>query len=313
MVLPFMVLPFMVLPFMVLPFMVLPFQLGELSIWREIHKGQLNWQNDDWQNDDWQNDGGQGERTMNEVEIVAGWLKDARRAVAFTGAGISTESGVPDFRSPGGVWSKSQPVVFDEFLASETARLEYWRQKSVAHQDFMQASPNAGHRTLAAWQASGRLRAVITQNIDGLHPLAGNTDVVELHGTARYIACLQCRQRYDADPLVRQFLGTQQIPPCPACGGIMKHATISFGQVLDERVLERATQLASEADLLLAMGSSLVVYPAAALPGIARNHGARLVIINREATPHDSRADLVIRDSIGKTLVEINRCLNAQP
>jgi len=183
----------------------------------------------------------------------------------------------------------------------------------VAHQDFVQATPNPGHRTLAAWQASGRLRAVITQNIDGLHQLAGSTDVVELHGTALFIACLQCHERYDADPLVRQFLDTQQIPPCLACGGVLKHATISFGQALDGRVLDRATQLAREADLLLAMGSSLVVYPAAALPELAREHGARLVIINRDATLLDSRADLVIRNSIGQTLVEIDRCMNGQP
>ncbi|MCL4201501.1 MAG: NAD-dependent deacylase [Pirellulaceae bacterium] len=250
---------------------------------------------------------------MNKMEIAASWLKEARRAVAFTGAGISTESGVPDFRSPGGVWSKSQPVYFDDFLASEAARLEYWRQKSVAHQDFVQATPNPGHRTLAAWQASGRLRAVITQNIDGLHQLAGSTDVVELHGTALFIACLQCGERYEADPLVRQFLDTQQVPPCPACGGILKHATISFGQALDGRVLDRATQLVREADLLLAMGSSLVVYPAAALPELAREHGARLVIINRDATLLDSRADLVIRNSIGQALVEIDHCMNGQP
>jgi NAD-dependent deacetylase len=220
---------------------------------------------------------------MQQLEQVARWLKDSRHAVAFTGAGISTESGIPDFRSPGGIWSKSQPVYFDDFLASEEARFEYWRQKSITHQDFIRSSPNAGHRTLAAWQAAGTLRAVITQNIDGLHQVAGSTDVVELHGTARFIACLRCERRCDADPLVREFLETQRIPSCQVCGGLMKHATISFGQALDQQVLQRAMLLASQTDLLLAIGSSLVVYPAASLPDLARQHGARLVIINRDA------------------------------
>lgn len=250
---------------------------------------------------------------MQQLEQVARWLKDSRHAVAFTGAGISTESGIPDFRSPGGIWSKSQPVYFDEFVASEEARFEYWRQKSIAHQDFIRSSPNTGHRTLAAWQAAGTLRAVITQNIDGLHQLAGSTDVVELHGTARFIACLSCGHRSDADPLVREFLGTQNIPACPFCGGLMKHATISFGQALDQQVLQRAMLLASQTDLLLAIGSSLVVYPAASLPDLARQHGARLVIINRDATPYDKIADLVIQEGIGSTLSEINRCLETLP
>jgi NAD-dependent deacetylase len=250
---------------------------------------------------------------MKQLETVARWLKDSQHAVAFTGAGISTESGIPDFRSPGGIWSQSQPVYFDEFLASEEARLEYWRQKSMAHQDFIRSSPNAGHLTLAAWQAAGTLHAVITQNIDGLHQLAGSTDVVELHGTARFIACLSCGHHRDADPLVREFLETQKIPACPSCGGLMKHATISFGQPLDQPVLQHAMQLASQTDLLLAIGSSLVVYPAASLPDLARRHGARLVIINRDATPYDKVADLVLREGIGATLTEIDHCLETLP
>jgi NAD-dependent deacetylase len=250
---------------------------------------------------------------MKQTQRVARWLKQSSSAVAFTGAGVSTESGIPDFRSPGGIWSQSQPVYFDDFLAREDARFEYWRQKSAAHQDFTQASPNAGHRVLAAWQAAGRLRAVITQNIDGLHQLAGSTGVIELHGTARSIACLSCHRRYDADPLVRQFLETKIVPACQACGGLMKHATISFGQALDQQVLAHAMQRASEADLMLAIGSSLLVHPAASLPGIARDHGARLVIINRDPTPCDSSADLVIRDAIGTALTEIDHCLETLP
>ncbi len=247
---------------------------------------------------------------MNEHERIATWLKDAKSAVAFTGAGISTESGIPDFRSPGGIWSKSKPVYYDEFLASAAARYEYWRQKSISHQDFSTGQPNAGHLNLAKWQQTGRLKAVITQNIDGLHQDAGSQDVVELHGTARYVSCQECRQRFDADPLVKQFLETDQVPACPACSGIMKHATISFGQMLDPAVLERATELSGEADLFFAMGSSLVVQPAAALPPLAKRNAARLVIINRDPTDQDSLADVVIHASIGETLTAIDRCLS---
>jgi NAD-dependent deacetylase len=248
---------------------------------------------------------------MNKHEIIATWLQESSKAVAFTGAGISTESGIPDFRSPGGVWSRSQPVYFDDFLRSAEARFEYWRQKAASHHDFARAKPNEGHRTLADWQVAGRLRALITQNIDGLHQEAGSSDVLELHGTARFVACLDCGQRSPADPLVRQFLDEQQVPDCSNCGGRLKHATISFGQSLDEQVLARATQLAAEADLLLAMGSSLVVYPAAMLPQLALRSGARLVIINREPTEQDASADAVIHASIGPTLAAIARCLVA--
>ena len=146
---------------------------------------------------------------------VASWLADARQAVAFTGAGISTESGIPDFRSPGGVWEKYQPVYYDDFLARAEARQEYWRQKSEAHRAFADASPNVGHQVLAGWETSGTLRAVITQNIDGLHQLAGSRDVLELHGTAREVMCIDCDERYDVEPLVQQFLETDRVPPCP--------------------------------------------------------------------------------------------------
>ena len=210
---------------------------------------------------------------MDAHATVAGWLKESERAVALTGAGISTESGIPDFRSPGGIWSQAQPVYFDAFLARAEARAEYWRQKAAAHGDFARASPNAGHRVLAAWQSAGRLRAVVTQNIDELHQRAGSTDVVELHGTACWVACLDCHERYPAEPYVQQYVTQQRVPPCPNCGGRLKHATISFGQQLDEQVLARAMQLAAAADLLLAIGSSLVVHPAASLPALAKHAG----------------------------------------
>jgi NAD-dependent deacetylase len=237
--------------------------------------------------------------------LLADWLKSAPRAVAFTGAGISTESGIPDFRSPGGVWSQSQPVWFDDFLRSAAARQEYWRQKSITHFEFERAKPNAGHCVLAEWQGEGRIRSVITQNIDGLHQAADSRDVLELHGTARMVRCLTCEAEFPADPWVRKFLDTKAVPDCPKCGGLLKHATISFGQALDERTLIAAQEMCSECGLFLAIGSSLVVHPAAALPALAKECGARLVIINRDPTPLDGLADLVIREPIGATLTRV--------
>lgn len=244
-----------------------------------------------------------------ELRRLAELLAAAERAVAFTGAGISTESGIPDFRSPGGVWATNQPVYFDEFVASEEARHEYWRQKSLTHREFIESPPNAGHLTLAKWEAAGRLRAVITQNIDGLHQVAGSQKVLELHGSARFVSCLDCGARDDADPWVKIFLETNRPPCCPKCGGLLKHATISFGQMLPAAVLQDSIQLAKQADLFLAMGSSLVVEPAASLPRIAKQRGSRLVIINRDPTPQDDLADIVIHDSIGPTLQRVNELL----
>jgi NAD-dependent deacetylase len=241
-------------------------------------------------------------------QTVAQWLFEADCAVAFTGAGASTESGIPDFRSPGGVWTKYRTVYFDEFLASAEARHEYWRQKSEAHADFAKAKPNRGHQALARWESLGRLAGVITQNIDGLHQRAGSRHVLELHGTALEISCLDCRQRYDAGPMVEQFLARQAVPECPACGSsLMKHATISFGQALAPNVLQTAYAWAKRSRLFMAIGSSLVVEPAASLPRKAKEYGARLVIINRDPTPQDALADLVIRRPIGETLADIDR------
>ena len=191
---------------------------------------------------------------MDAYQQVAQWLRTSEHVVAFTGAGISTESGIPDFRSPGGIWATSTPVYFDDFVASAESRLEYWRQKSVAHRDFAGSQPNAGHRVLADWEERGLLQGVVTQNIDGLHQLAGSSQVIELHGTARQIACLQCEERYDAEEMVAQFLAAQQVPDCPGCGGMVKHATISFGQSLIPSVLEHAITLAERADLFMVMG-----------------------------------------------------------
>ena len=246
---------------------------------------------------------------MTEIEQLAAWLGAARHAVAFTGAGISTESGIPDFRSPGGIWSKSRPVPYDQFVRSAAARHEYWRQKSIAHRDFASSGPNVGHGVLAEWEASGRIDAVLTQNIDGLHQIAGSRRVVELHGTARRVACLRCKADVDADAMVEQFLSTDRVPTCGACGGLLKHATISFGQSLDPGVLDEAVQRSRGADLFLAIGSSLVVQPAASLPRIASEARAKLVIINRDPTPLDAIANAVLHAPIGRTLTAVARCL----
>ena len=220
----------------------------------------------------------------------------------LTGAGISTESGIPDFRSPGGVWAKYQPVLFADFLSSAAARGEYWRQKSEGHPDFVAARPNVGHSILAAWEQRNVIRGVITQNIDGLHQRAGNNNVLELHGTAREVACLGCQFRAAADPYVTEFISTQTVPSCPRCGGLLKHATISFGQQLSVEVLTEADRWCRAADVVLALGSSLTVSPAADLPRIAVGCGAKLVIINRTETPLDEIAAVVVREDLGKTL-----------
>jgi NAD-dependent protein deacetylase/lipoamidase len=236
---------------------------------------------------------------------VARWLASSRTAVALTGAGISTESGIPDFRSPGGVWSKYRTVYFDEFLESASARHEYWQQKSESHGHFASAEPNVGHRVLAQWEAVGRIRGIITQNIDELHQRAGSRQVLELHGTARRAACLDCGASFEVDPFVAQFLADDRVPTCPRCDGRIKHATISFGQTLPMNALTEAASWSREADLMLVVGTSLVVMPAADLPLKAKQRGARLVIINRDPTPLDYMSDAIIRGSIGKTLKEI--------
>lgn len=236
---------------------------------------------------------------------IVAWLAESTSAVAFTGAGISTESGIPDFRSPGGVWAKNEPVYYDDFMRFADSRYEYWRQKAEAHRDFADASPNVTHEMLARWERQGALRGVVTQNIDGLHQAAGSQSVLELHGTAREIACLDCDWRGPADPWVQNFLAEDQVPPCPECAGRLKHATISFGQSLPREVLQTAMNWSSECDLFFAMGSSLVVEPAASLPRLASDQGARLVILNRDETPLDSCASLIVNVPLGELFAAI--------
>lgn len=247
--------------------------------------------------------------TTTTIERIAAWLREAKQAVVFTGAGMSTESGIPDFRSPGGVWSRNQPVYYQDFLSSAAARHEYWRQKAEAADDFLRARPNPGHDTIARWEAEGRIAGVITQNIDGLHQQAGSRRVLEVHGTARWIECVDCQNRFEPLPLIEAFRASQTVPPCPGCGGRLKSATISFGQGMPVEVMEESVQLAEASDLFLAIGSSLVVFPAAELPQIAKRAGARLVIINRDPTDQDRSAAAVVREPIGTVLPQIDSAL----
>ncbi len=246
---------------------------------------------------------------MNDIERIASWLREASRTVVFTGAGISTESGIPDFRSPGGVWAKNDPVYFDDFVRSQNSRNEYWRQKAEAHREFHVAQPNVAHRAVARWERAGRLRGIITQNIDGLHQDGGAEHVLELHGTARFVSCLECEQRFGADEWVEVYRRTQVAPDCPKCAGPLKHATISFGQTLPVSVLMEAQRWSNDAELFIVMGSSLVVHPAASLPMIAKRSGARLAILNRDETPLDHMADVLVSTALGQTVTAIDEAL----
>lgn len=242
---------------------------------------------------------------MDAISNLAELLRGAQRAVAFTGAGISTESGVPDFRSPGGVWTKHRPVMFDEFLRSREARARYWKFRMEAYRDFAAAAPNVGHMALARLEESNRIRAVITQNIDGLHQIAGSRRVIELHGTARIVGCLGCLQEWSPEEIHARVERGDDAPDCEDCGAPLKAKTISFGQAMPVEAMRECEQLAEECDLFLAIGSSLVVEPAASLPRRAAMCGAPLVIINRDETPLDNLASIVIRASIGEVMTNV--------
>jgi NAD-dependent deacetylase len=248
-----------------------------------------------------------------DLQRIADWLGQAERCVVFTGAGVSTESGIPDFRSPGGVWSRTKPILFEDYCRDPQAQLEYWRQRAETHVQFADAQPNKAHQAFARWETQERIRGVVTQNIDGLHQLAGSRHVLELHGTARKVGCLECGALYDATAMLEQFQQTQTVPRCARCGGLTKHATISFGQALSADVLREAIRWSREADLFFAIGSSLLVTPAADLPFLAKESGARLIIINREATPLDSLADVVLHCAIGSCMESVDLLMSASP
>ena len=232
-------------------------------------------------------------------------LDEAERVVVFTGAGISTESGIPDFRSPGtGLWNKVKPIEFQDFMASEEVRQESWRRRFTGDRSMEGAQPNNGHKAIAKLVAEGKVTAVITQNVDNLFQDAGIPDeqVVELHGNASYAKCLSCGARYEMADLEAQFNDLGRVAPCSRCGGIVKSATISFGQAMPEDAMRRAQHFTQSCDLMLTTGSTLIVYPAAGFPEYAKRLGARLVILNREATPLDGIADLVVHGEIGPVL-----------
>jgi NAD-dependent deacetylase len=231
-------------------------------------------------------------------------IDSAQAILPFTGAGISTECGIPDFRSPGGPWTKNQPIPFDAFITSGEMRNEAWRRRFVMEESFANAKPGRGHRALASLYHAGKVRALVTQNIDSLHQASGFSpaDVVELHGNTTYALCLNCGHRYELSWVRQKFEAASEHAPDCACGGYIKTATISFGQAMPADAMRRAEELTRCCDLFLAVGSSLVVWPAAGFPLMAKRNGAALVIINREPTEFDALADLVVRHDIGDVL-----------
>jgi NAD-dependent deacetylase len=239
-----------------------------------------------------------------DISRLRDLIEGAQRIVPFTGAGISTECGIPDFRSPGGLWTKNQPIPFDAFMESREMRDEAWRRRFAMEESFVKAKPGRGHRALASLYRAGKVPGLVTQNIDNLHQASGIAadDVVELHGNTTYALCLDCGERYELAWVRKKFETAGQHAPDCACGGHIKTATVSFGQAMPAAAMERAEQLTKRCDLFLAIGSSLVVWPAAGFPLMAKRNGAALVIINREPTEFDDIADLVLQDDIGDVL-----------
>jgi NAD-dependent deacetylase len=240
-------------------------------------------------------------------EELKRFIQKSKRAVVFTGAGVSTESGIPDFRSPGGYWSKNRVIYFDEFVRSRDARVEAWTRLFEGRTMLKSATPNAGHRAIARLVERGKVSDVVTQNIDGLHQASGvpAAQVIEVHGNATYAKCLSCGLRHEFDEIEPVFKATREPPACKLCGGVVKSATISFGQAMPEEEMERAMEAALACDLMLAIGSSLVVYPAAGIPIAAKRNGAKLVILNRDPTELDAIADLVVNAEIGPTMAKV--------
>jgi NAD-dependent deacetylase len=239
-----------------------------------------------------------------DIDRLAALLRASRYPVVFTGAGISTESGIPDFRGPNGIWKQIKPIHFREFISSPELRREAWRRRFSNADGWVGAQPNAGHLAVAELVRQHRVRSVITQNVDNLHQNSGvpADQVIELHGNSTYAHCLDCRVRVELTDLEAEFKATGDVGPCKRCGGIIKSATISFGQGMPAREVQRAETEATACDLMLVLGSSLSVFPAADIPVLAKHNGAQLVIINAEPTPMDHMADLVMRNGVGATM-----------
>jgi NAD-dependent deacetylase len=245
----------------------------------------------------------------NGLEIACEWVAQSRRAVALTGAGISTESGIPDFRGPQGLWTQNPKAEklsdIRYYMADPEVRRLAWQHR-IAHPAW-QAKPNAGHLALASLEQTGQLHALITQNIDGLHQVAGNSPdkVIEVHGTIHQVVCMRCEWRGPMQATLDRVRAGEEDPACRSCGGILKSATISFGQALVPTVIDRALQAAQEADLLLAIGSSLNVYPVASAIPLAKSAGTRVIILNAEPTAMDGMADVMLRGKIGEVLPQL--------
>jgi NAD-dependent deacetylase len=237
-----------------------------------------------------------------KLEEFAAKIRDNDRIVVFTGAGISTESGIPDFRSPGGIWTRYRPVTFQEYLSSESARVEAWKRRLDGWEQYKKAKPNIGHFFVQSLSVKEKLIGLITQNVDGLHSMAGLPDeqIVELHGSNRKVICLNCGKEFDPERIINQLVGDFSAPRCDSCGGILKSATVSFGQAMPEQAMRRAQEWTAQAEIFIVMGSSLQVQPAASFPVLAKHNGALLAIINREAGPLDDMADFVHNGAIGE-------------
>jgi len=248
---------------------------------------------------------------MISLEEFASRLRGCRKTVFFTGAGISTESGVPDFRSPGGVWTKYQPVYFQDFVVSEPARIQHWRLKKATYELYKTVKPNIGHFVIRDFERRGQLLGLITQNIDGLHKIAGVSDekLVEIHGTDRLVTCLSCAKRFEP-ATIYEYLGEEfKAPTCDACGGLLKSANVSFGQSMPVEAMRRAQAWSEQAEIFIVIGSSLQVQPAASFPVIAKRSGALLAIINRDETPLDELADFIHHGRIGHFFEQLIRLL----
>ena len=244
-----------------------------------------------------------------EIEKVARWILTSKCIIVFSGAGLSTESGIPDFRSPGGVWDRYDPedFYFQNFISSEASREKYWQMATEMYEPMKKARPNPAHLAVAELEKLGRLDCVITQNIDGLHHKAGSSPdkILELHGTAMSVSCLSCKKRYDRDAIQERIQKGQRAPTCDECGGLLKPATISFGQAMPERETSEAYRRSSLCDLFVVIGSSLVVQPAASMPVVAKENGAKLVIVNRDPTPLDHLAEAVLHGQAGPIMASV--------
>ena len=240
------------------------------------------------------------------VEKGAQMIRKAQKILVFTGAGLSTESGIPDFRSPGGVWEKYDPseLSFDRFLSNEKARETYWQMSTEFYEAMKDAIPNRTHLSIKKIEDMGKLLTIVTQNVDRLHHKAGNSPekIIEIHGTLFSVSCLNCGKKYEREAIETLLKSGIKAPSCDDCSGILKPDTVSFGQAMPEDKMRQATMYAGECDLCIVLGSSLVVYPAASIPVHASQNGAKLIIINRDETPLDSEADIVVHESVSEVL-----------